>query len=1195
MGGRQVETLRSMVPGPVFSVTTASREVAMAAPQALKPITLDLQEPPKDGWLVVNGGRMAQTQVMHAAHDSPPQLLQGFMKTPTAMALASKALQNLDTACNLLGDGSGVGLSGLSLSGDIDFGIQPVIKGDPNRVPVLAEGPRGLLDALLLGGSAACAEMENAALKGTESALVFAQMTIAHQGEGREAMSSNGTGHSRESAPTGSSTQQISMPVWLMGGVAAPQLPCTFAALDSARLFWSEGHSSLRLDAGQQHTITVALCRLDGEKERKGESGVMQQALMFFFAVPSSSEAFKQLPRVKGAAYVDIFHPQSPAPSSGATSPGSLSDGGQTSGGTQPIATVGVARTNSNSRDRSQSTPPYRIFVCARRVSVALLNASQQNAASQLHVDAKLFLPPRLKKLFDNEPTRLHCDFTKKTVELLVADPKAMGVSAAKKKRFAHAEQQVQGLEALTTSVPIEGPPESMLRVLRRYHRLLHLEEVAMEEDICRHDQFNARFSLALFAHSNPRRYSVLRIASSEEPTEAAPSRWLNNDIINESSSARLQVSSSTNETPIKQQQGRGLGRGPSSKGIYRGPAVDQIFGSPFAYLDDQSEMYMLGMLRVPGLPEGRPSLVIGDCVHVRPCGEDTEEFVGLVAATDASSDVFLVMPQRFWALTGLRHAVVKCGNILQQGLGDYDEVKSSCFDGRVHVRFSFDRRPLSHMRTALIAAGILAYTRLVPPLASAASGHLMLGERKDYMQPPVAKVEAVAEEMEGAIGRSGRKLNREQRHAVAAVICGAGRAAPYGIHGPPGTGKTISLVALSLEIRAAYPESRLLCCAPQNYSADLLCSALATSGLGPDQLLRLNDPRRPPYSMKEDVTRYARINDETGMFELPPQTDLANYGVVVSTCAAAALLLPTGARPGDPETPGFTHVLIDEGGQALLPEALIPLVLLRPNGAPSTDTGWGAVVCGDPQQLGPTVRSPAAATSGLSSSLLERLISAHTEAAADLISSGRSPATSMLVANYRSHASLLHLPSKLFYRGQLLAAADPRSVLPPKWGELCMDEESGNLEESENGIEFENSSLASLMFYGVRGQQAHEGDVPSYHNALEAAAVADLVEGLLHSSAGVVPTDIGVMATYRRQVHSIRILFRQRGLGSVRVGTVDDYQGQEERIVFISTVLSRPTSLPSGNLPDTHLGLWNNPKRFNVAITRAKALLVVI
>lgn len=101
-------------------------------------------------------------------------------------------------------------------------------------------------------------------------------------------------------------------------------------------------------------------------------------------------------------------------------------------------------------------------------------------------------------------------------------------------------------------------------------------------------------------------------------------------------------------------------------------------------------------------------------------------------------------------------------------------------------------------------------------------------------------------------------------------------------------------------------------------------------------------------------------------------------------------------------EHDAFTHVLVDEAGQALLPEALIPLTLLRlPRaedagaGKASSDgagaawdvlgpaaTGWGAVLCGDPQQLGPVVQSPAAAASGLGTSLLEQWIAYHSATA---------------------------------------------------------------------------------------------------------------------------------------------------------------------------------------------------------------------
>lgn len=90
-------------------------------------------------------------------------------------------------------------------------------------------------------------------------------------------------------------------------------------------------------------------------------------------------------------------------------------------------------------------------------------------------------------------------------------------------------------------------------------------------------------------------------------------------------------------------------------------------------------------------------------------------------------------------------------------------------------------------------------------------------------------------------------------------------------------------------------------------------------------------------------------------------------------------------------------------------------------------------------------------------------------------------------------------------------------------------------------------------------------------------------------------------------QVKKLRLLLRARDLGAVRVGTVDDFQGQEARIIFISTVLSRPADVPVGNgritgavlapsvAADPALGFFRNPNRFNVAITRAQALMVVL
>ncbi|KAL4430622.1 hypothetical protein ABPG75_005878 [Micractinium tetrahymenae] len=588
-------------------------------------------------------------------------------------------------------------------------------------------------------------------------------------------------------------------------------------------------------------------------------------------------------------------------------------------------------------------------------------------------------------------------------------------------------------------------------------------------------------------------------------------------------------------------------------------------------------------------------------------------------------------------------------------------------FDGLVHVRFSFDRLALHRMHAALADAAreqLLPHACWLPPGdgaqgcdgsgssgggggsdaatdASPASAGPALSqadlERLAQLQP---EAEAVAQVAAGMQERgSQRPLNAEQRQAIAAVICGAGRAMPYALFGPPGTGKTVTLVECAMQLLQTYSHARLLLCAPQNYSADLLCSALAAAELGREEMVRVNDPRRPPFTAKEDVLPFCMYSEASRMFTLPTRAEVESRQVVVTTCCAAALL-----QEGifEKQRPSFTHVLIDEAGQALLPEALIPLALLAAPApiatlkAAAAEPGWGAVLCGDPRQLGPIVRSKAAAAAGLASSLLELCVSHHSAAAFEVLKMGRVPATSMLLRNYRSHRRLLDLPSRLFYQGSLVAAADQRSVLPPKWGELQgggaeaagplqgvaggqapeegvtgeeeaagdvaaggkEEEEEEEAEEAEDGVAT-SSLLASLLFYGVRGRQMREGEAPSWFNPVEASVVVELVSGLLAAAPGLLPTDIGVMAPFRKQVQKIRLLLRQRGLGAIRCGTVDDYQGQDERCIFISTTLSKPESLapaqPSGAAVDAHLGFWGAPRRFNVAVTRAKALLVVV
>merc|ERR1712232_697842 len=187
------------------------------------------------------------------------------------------------------------------------------------------------------------------------------------------------------------------------------------------------------------------------------------------------------------------------------------------------------------------------------------------------------------------------------------------------------------------------------------------------------------------------------------------------------------------------------------------------------------------------------------------------------------------------------------------------------------------------------------------------------------------------------------------------------------------------------------------------------------------------------------------------------------------------------------------------------------------------------------------------------------------------------------LVRNYRSHIGLLRLPSQRFYDNEILSCA-PSSVADSmlRWEGLGSDRSDQELLSSKHAV---TSGPDPLLFFGVEGMQQNPIDTPSFWNTAEAEKVADLVESLLTSKrVKCNANDIGVMAPFRQQALHIRALLRARSFHTVRVGTVDDYQGQEEKIVIVSTVLSvTSTSSKLSKLAwHPHIGLMNNPKRFN-------------
>ncbi|KAF7246630.1 RNA helicase Mov10l1, partial [Varanus komodoensis] len=267
-----------------------------------------------------------------------------------------------------------------------------------------------------------------------------------------------------------------------------------------------------------------------------------------------------------------------------------------------------------------------------------------------------------------------------------------------------------------------------------------------------------------------------------------------------------------------------------------------------------------------------------------------------------------------------------------------------------------------------------------------------------------------------------------------------------------------------------------------------------------------------------------------------------------------------------------FTHVFVDEAGQATEPECLIPLGLISEN------TGQ-IVLSGDPMQLGPVIKSRLATVYGLSVSLLERLMCRslyqRDEHAFGACGSYNPLLITKLVKNYRAHASLLTLPSRLFYHKEL---------------EVCADSSVVN---SLLGWEKLPRKGFPMIFHGIRGNEMREGYSPSWFNPTEAVQVVRYCCLLAKSiSYAVSETDIGVITPYHKQVEKIRILLRSVNLMDIKVGSVEEFQGQEFLVIILSTVRSNETSFKDEKY---FLGFLANSKRFNVAITRPKALLIIV
>ncbi|KAF9118438.1 hypothetical protein BGW39_001171 [Mortierella sp. 14UC] len=449
--------------------------------------------------------------------------------------------------------------------------------------------------------------------------------------------------------------------------------------------------------------------------------------------------------------------------------------------------------------------------------------------------------------------------------------------------------------------------------------------------------------------------------------------------------------------------------------------------------------------------------------------------------------------------------------------------------------------------------------------------------------------------------------LNWEQKATVQSIVRNDYGLVPFIISGPPGTGKTKTLTETALQILMNDTQSHILITAPSHSACDTIMNRLIPY-LKPQYLFRLNDPTRTFAEVPTAIMPYCF---GSVYFNMPPLDDLLCFRIVVCTCADAGMLISAGAsnqslreylahkgltNDRDQSRSHWTHLLIDEAAQAIEPETDIPLlcILEEVEAAPQI------VLCGDHQQLGPKTFLPE-----LQLSFLERLITteplyrdhplnrqysrrkaalaAGGKRSKDMESLGKTiPCFANLVQNYRCHPKMLMMPSAMFYNDTLVASADDAMITSMLGSPILPNPE------------------CPIAFVGVNGLDASQVDeAVSWYNEAEAEKVASIIESLLahskdESDAFLVKTsDIGVIAPFREQVKLLRQMLRSRGYAGVNVGTVEDYQGQEYRIMLVSTTRSRAKYLDQDVRQG--LGLVHFRKRFNIALTRAQAMMVIV
>jgi superfamily I DNA and/or RNA helicase len=491
------------------------------------------------------------------------------------------------------------------------------------------------------------------------------------------------------------------------------------------------------------------------------------------------------------------------------------------------------------------------------------------------------------------------------------------------------------------------------------------------------------------------------------------------------------------------------------------------------------------------------------------------------------------------------------------------DELPDWCHNGKLGIELLFDNNSYDEMFNTLKQADKLA--------ESANEGILvqvLTGKKKPGFE--------VVKQYTNAVG-----LNSSQSKAVEKIICARELAI---VHGPPGTGKTTTLVQ-AISILANEFKQKILVVAPSNTAVDLLTEKLSIEGIN---VLRIGNPVRVSERLMEltldhQMERHAYMKDSRQMKKqaaayknmahkykrnfgkaerdqrqalfneaqkLMKEVDKTEKFIVDDLVTKAQVITATlaGANHYTVRNIRYDTVIIDEAGQGIEPACWIPIL-----------KGNKIVFAGDPFQLSPTIKSAEAAAGGLNKTLMEKVINLHPEAVV------------LLEEQYRMHESIMSYPSQVFYNNLLKAH-------PSVAEHLLFQGDAPFLFIDTAGCGFEEQPIGS-----------------SYNNPEEAAFslnyLQQFVAGLEKNYQSLNFPSIAVISPYSQQVTLLKDQLTNFPLitsyaNAISINTIDSFQGQERDMVLISLTRSNQRN---------EIGFLADIRRINVAITRAKKKVVLI